>query len=148
MTVDAEISYPAFAFVFSGRSVVVVHDRDFFATATPSQLRAGFYATPFVVIDSALVRWDVIEAEELQQGLLATVARTVGNRPIRIKLQGRKTGGVALGELKASLNRAILDDPTGLWTGGEESPEELVERIQTADTLLEVLAQLDWRGPS
>ena len=138
------LTFPCLAFVFSGRSVVVARDKTFFETSTSSRVRAGFWRVPFRIVDLDLREF---EARELL--ILGGRGRWWGwrlslNREIRIRLDFAPCGPTSLQQVKAMTAAAIINDPTGMWLGGDRSPEELVEVVERSDSIRGLIQELAW----
>ena len=121
---------PALAFVFGGRSVTVWRDQSAYTDATGSQLRSGFLRTPFVVVDANLVRWSITGVSTFPTNPGAAILDALFNRPRRIRLDLERTGVIELQVLKGMVSRALSDDPTGIWSGGELTPAEIAREVE------------------
>ena len=133
---------PALAFIFGGRSVTVWRDESAYADATGSQLRGGFFRTPFIVVDADLVRWSVTGVSTFPANPGRAVLDAVFNRPRRIRLNLERAGVIELQELKDLVSRALSDDPTGIWSGGESSPDEIARKIEERSSHAELVDAL------
>ncbi len=133
--------YPAVAFVFGGRAVVPLADSGALAMTTPSQLSSGFFRAPFHLIDSSLEQWMATPSVPS-----LTLWGLLLNRQVPLTFHVTSLGLTSLTTLQSRVVKALYDDPTSMWAGGDRSVEEMAAAVQAATSVRALFAELDWPG--
>lgn len=139
---EESVRYPVIVFPFDGRSIVVAIDDSFFQEATRSQLKAGFFSTPFGVVDSEANEFNVDKLVVAGGAGLFGGWNLFANQSVKIELSFRRVGQARVAGIRERVMTALMDDPTGIWRGAEQAPDELSRKIDQCDTLGEIFRVL------
>jgi hypothetical protein len=139
-----EVRFPVLTFPFAGSSVVRFDRAGELRVATKSQLRRGFFTPPFRVISIDLVEYCSHETPKVLRGVGGLFGYNLFlNRNVEISIPLNAVTSVSLAEASRRVAEALRNDPTDLWVGGEDAPEEIAlraEAARTTDELFNLLA--------